>query len=65
MGGAWIDGLAPFTESICTYDAFVEGIKNESRIYTFYNADGMGIIYPVPHALGDVRTTIIPYEMKK
>ena len=65
MGGAWIDGLAPFTESICTYDAFVEGIKNESRIYTFYNADGMGIIYPVPHALGDVRTIIIPYEMKK
>ena len=60
--GAWPDGWGSFSESLCSEEKFIEGMKNGTEFSWFCCKDGVVISYPVPYALGDHKEVKIPYE---
>lgn len=60
-GGHWPSEWEGFSEMFCSEEEFIEGLINEEEFYAFYTEDGVGISYPVPHAVGDHMEVIIPY----
>jgi len=64
-GGEWPESLSNFSEKICSKEKFLDGIVSSDEWYVFFTAEGVGISYPVAHALGDHWEVILPYvELK-
>lgn len=65
-GGTWPENWGSFSEAICDKDAFLDGLSSSKDFHVFYTNEGIGISYPVPHAMGDHLEVILPYsELKK
>lgn len=48
-------------DSLCSYEAFIDGLNTEKEFFVYYTKDHIGISYPVPFALGDHKEVEIPY----
>ena len=55
----WLNGVD--ISDLCSKPRFLQGIAKEQDCYTYYTQSGIGIAYPVPHAVGDYQITEIPY----
>lgn len=60
-GGKWPESLGEFSEKICSKEKLLNGIVSSYEFHIFFTADGVGISYPVAHALGDHWEAILPY----
>ena len=61
-GGTWPEGWPSFGESLCSEDAFINGMRAEREFCYYLREDGVVISYPVPHAVGDHMEAVIPYD---
>lgn len=64
-GGTWPEDWGSFSEAICDKDAFLDGLSSSKDFHVFYTDEGIGISYPVPHAMGDHLEVILPYSELK
>lgn len=60
--GIWPHGWGAFSEELCSENAFIEGMKEESGFCYYINEAGVVISYPVPYALGDHKEVEIPED---
>ena len=59
--GEWPDGWDSFSEMLCSKDSFLQGMKTEKEFAYYYTNEGVGISYPINHALGDHKEVVIPF----
>lgn len=53
-GGVWPEEFDSFEETLCSKEAFFDGLKgNTNSINWYYTNEGIGFSYEVIHALGD------------
>ena len=59
--GEWPKEWRSFQEEICSKNDFIAGIQNEIEYSWYYSQNGVTIVYPVPHSMGDYKiVNIIP-----
>ncbi len=61
-GGTWPEGWGTFSDAICSKAAFLNGLSSGDDFHVFYTAEGVGISYPVPYAMGDHLEVMLPYS---
>lgn len=59
--GKWPDGWGSFSETLCSKENFLQGMKTETEFAYYYTNEGIGISYPIGHALGDHKEVVIPF----
>lgn len=61
--GTYPEEWGAFSEDLCTWEAFENGMKNETEFCLYYSDKGVSVVYPVSHSLGDYFVTSIPYDI--
>lgn len=56
----WLADQDGLLEQLCSEGKFLDGLQEEKDFYWYYTGSGIGIVYPVPHALGDYWETTVP-----
>lgn len=61
MNGQWPTGWGSFSETLCSKEDFLSGMATGDEFCFYYTAQGIGISYPVPFALGNHIEVELPY----